>query len=146
MSVYGANEVIAKFGKVSEQVDAAVIATTKKATLQMQRFIKSDELSGQVLNRRTGRLSRSIQASFIQDKQSITGRVGTNLVYARIHEFGGDIYPKRAKALRFEIDGRWIFSKHVHMPERPYLRPALKAESEKFLMQLKGSINTAVNV
>ena len=46
-------------------------------------------------------------------------------LYAAIHEFGGTIYPKRAKALSWiGEDGKRIFAKSVRIPTRAYLRPA----------------------
>jgi phage gpG-like protein len=51
--------------------------------------------------------------------------VGPTVVYGRIHEFGGIIKPVLAKWLTFQTyDGLWHRVKAVHMPARPYLRPA----------------------
>lgn len=51
---------------------------------------------------------------------------GPHTVYAAIHEFGGLIRPIKAKALVFVgKDGKLVFTKVVHMPARPYVRPAL---------------------
>jgi phage gpG-like protein len=53
--------------------------------------------------------------------------IGSNLTYARIHEFGGVIVPKRAKRLVFRLlDGSWRSALRVVIPERPFLRPALQ--------------------
>lgn len=58
----------------------------------------------------------------------VTYRVGTDLEYAAIHEFGGTIEPKSRTFLRFEIGGQEIFTKGpVTIPAQPYLRPALDA-------------------
>ena len=46
---------------------------------------------------------------------------GTNKKYGRIHQLGGVIRPKKAKALRFQIGGEWVMVKKVTMPKRPYL-------------------------
>jgi len=53
-------------------------------------------------------------------------RIGTNLRYARIHQLGGVITPKTKKFLCFPVGGgRFIKTKKVTMPARPYivLRP-----------------------
>lgn len=48
-------------------------------------------------------------------------KVGSALVYARIHQQGGKIEPKSAKALAFKIGGQFRMVKSVTMPARPYL-------------------------
>jgi len=47
--------------------------------------------------------------------------IGTNLVYAGIHQFGGRIQAKSAAALKFRIGDRWISKKAVDIPARPFL-------------------------
>jgi HK97 gp10 family phage protein len=63
------------------------------------------------------------------------------VVYAAIHEFGGMIVAKTAKALRFQIDGKWIFTKKVMMPARPYLRPAV----DEHLDEIRNAIADTIN-
>jgi phage gpG-like protein len=46
---------------------------------------------------------------------------GTNTDYAAIHQFGGVIRAKNAKALRFQIGGNWVMKKSVTIPARPFL-------------------------
>lgn len=48
--------------------------------------------------------------------------------YALIHELGGTIVPKDAKALVFQIGGETVVTKKVTIPARPNLRPAADAE------------------
>lgn len=62
----------------------------------------------------TGRLSKSILAKTGNDEVF----VGSNLVYARIHQLGGEIKPKKGKALKF---GKNVIVSKVKMPARPYL-------------------------
>jgi phage gpG-like protein len=52
----------------------------------------------------------------------------TDTIYARIHEFGGVITPKRAKMLSWiDPDTGWvIFARRVVIPARPYFRPAMQ--------------------
>jgi len=53
------------------------------------------------------------------------------VIYAAIHEFGGEILPKRAKFLHWvDKNGKDVFAKRVKMPMRPYLRPAFDENKE----------------
>lgn len=53
-------------------------------------------------------------------------RIGPQVVYGAIHEFGGVITPKSAPALVFQTaDGEWHVVQSVTIPARPYLRPAV---------------------
>lgn len=67
----------------------------------------------------TARLASSIQARFAGN----TLTVGTNLIYARIHDEGGTIKPKKGKYLKFSLGkGKgWRVVSKVTIPERPYL-------------------------
>ncbi|WP_294622898.1 phage virion morphogenesis protein [uncultured Bilophila sp.] len=61
----------------------------------------------------TGRLRQSIEYTTTPDSVM----VGTNVIYGRIHQLGGEIRPKRKKALK--VKGKLVSK--VTMPARPYL-------------------------
>lgn len=66
----------------------------------------------------TARLRNSIDYATAGDKVL----VGSNLKYARIHQKGGIIRPKKAKRLLFKgCDGSMVSAKEVTIPARPYL-------------------------
>lgn len=90
----------------------------------------------------TGTLRRSVQVDRSKNKgKHPKVRIGTNLVYARIHEFGGTITPKRAKALAFQLpDGTWRTAKKVVLPARPYMRPTFK----RLIGAMKNAVLTGV--
>lgn len=48
-------------------------------------------------------------------------RVGTNVIYAAIHQFGGTIKPKTASHLWFRIGDRLVKADSVTLPARPFL-------------------------
>jgi phage virion morphogenesis protein len=48
-------------------------------------------------------------------------RIGSNKVYAAIHQFGGTIKPVRARRLVFHLGKRVVFARQVQIPARPYL-------------------------
>jgi phage gpG-like protein len=118
---------------------------------QAQRNVTS---GGTGLHVRTGRLRSSIGAELLPGS-AVT--IGTNVVYARIHEFGGrtrpmTIEPVRRTALRFTVGGRTVFAKRVshpgsHIPARPYLRPAVDQRRAQVLDILRrvyaGPLNIA---
>lgn len=66
----------------------------------------------------SGRLRRSIDYAATSDKVM----VGSNLAYARIHQKGGEITPKKAKKLvSKDSDGKTVAVDAVTIPARPYL-------------------------
>lgn len=79
---------------------------------------------------RTGRLRSSIIVKGPMGGGSHwSGEVGPTVIYGRIQELGGTIFPKRAKFLHW-VDGSGDhFARHVTLPARPYLKPA--AETTK---------------
>lgn len=123
--------------------------------ISLQAKIVGEKLSGQVLNRRTGKLSNSIRAlpSDIESNfqgESIVGHVeggGGPAFYGRVQEFGGDhaydIVPINAKALHFFIGGKEMFLKKVHHPplkERSFMRSSLEEYRETIFDSLRQSV------
>lgn len=125
-----------------------------RALLLVERAIK-ENLTGRVLKVQTGRLRSSIHHSVKVTARSARGVIGTNVVYARIHEYGGVITPKRvryltipfpgvkgfareyqntfvAKSIIFQrVSGKkirplFLLRSSVVIPERPYVRPAVE--------------------
>lgn len=73
--------------------------------------------SGQTLTD-TARLRNSITSRV----SSTAAEVGTNVIYAAIHQFGGTIKAVTAKALHFVLPGgRHVTAKQVNIPARPFL-------------------------
>jgi phage gpG-like protein len=99
--------------------------------LLLQRFSSklvgmSQERAGDVLNVISGRLRGSIFGK-VRGNDLLEFGAGSNVVYARIHEFGGTIKPKNGQFLKFPgRDGRDIFVKQVEIPARPYVRPSIE--------------------
>lgn len=67
-------------------------------------------------------------------------RVGTNAFYGRIHQLGGTIRPRKAKALTFRLpNGQMVSVGKVTIPARPYLgvdgedRAGIEEQTRKFI-------------
>lgn len=66
----------------------------------------------------SGRLKDSL--TYRAAPQSV--EVGTNVIYAAIHQFGGVIRAKSAKALAFTLaNGAFVLARQVTMPRRAFL-------------------------
>ena len=122
----------------------SVVATAiDQQDVETVSYIVSEELHGQVLNQRSGKLAGSIRAiPASQQGSSIIGVVegggGPTGIhsshgdssYADLFEHGKpvDIVPINAKALRFEtIEGEVVYAKKVHLElPRPFMAPAIE--------------------
>ncbi len=124
------------------RVHDELLRAVRTQAFALEGFIKANELSGQVLHVRSGNLRASIHNEIVDDSATVEGRVYSDgtVKYARIHEYGGDIYPTAAKALRFVIDGKVILAKHVHMPERSFMRRGLSENKDQIVAALTAAV------
>ena len=111
-----------------ERMRAALVAGMTDATIKMVQIVKEEKLSGQVLNRRSGRLSRSIKQR-VEEMQDggVRGIIGLNEVkYGIAHEFGfcGAVNVRTHE--RRMRSGRMVnvraHDRMVNMRERSFLR------------------------
>lgn len=143
-------KVSAKVNSKELQAQLKKIATMgtpsqREQVLQIALFIIVDKA---VTNLRTlglwvtGTLAGAITSETRIEGDTVEGRVGTNLVYARIHELGGIIKAKNAKYLWYKLkDGSFRKSKQVTIPARPYLRPAFIESLPKVIDSMLTNLN-----
>ena len=106
-------------------------------------------LSGQVLQQKSGRLAASIAVSIEHSGLAASATVSSDAPYAAIHEYGGtipahEILPKSARALAFPWRGQQRFFKRVSlpavtMPERSFMRSALEATGPEIRAALEAA-------
>lgn len=108
--------------------------------------ISGGHLGMMMLQRRSGRLRASITSRVKIEGDRVTGVLGSNVIYARIHELGGIIRARNAKALVFKIPGvGWRQAQSVTIPARPYLRPAITRNLDAVGQIISGRIEEAFN-
>ena len=112
-------------------VNEARIAT-QDTMLDIQTTAKS---SGYVPYQ-TGNLKRSITSRVELGKTQITGKIGSNLVYAGIQEYGGTIKPRNGKYLKFKGNNGWVSVKQVTIKGKFYMTRAIKDNMAKFKKRL----------
>lgn len=127
-----------------KDLDRAVLRGGLFVAAQAKRNVTGGGSSREKLNVRSGRLRQSISAT-PAGKGAVA--VGTNVVYAPIHEFGGktpphEIVPIRAAALAFNIGGKTVFARKVShpgslIPARPFLGPALDKERPRVVAEIR---------
>jgi phage gpG-like protein len=114
--VAAGNRAPAVLKEVVKQISLQVIE-------QAKRNVKS---TLNTTGRATGNLGRGI--TMLPTTPSLEKEVGPQTVYGAIHEFGGTIRPKTARALFFmdyrTAPGHLVMVQSVTMPKRPYLAPA----------------------
>lgn len=77
--------------------------------------------------------SGNLLGSITQAYDNHQAIVGTNSLYARIHNYGGVITPKKGQYLKFKIGDRWVQVKKVEIPQREFMK--LTPEDEQDLIQ-----------
>lgn len=71
------------------------------------------------LGERTQNYLRSVREEPAEVQgETITGAIGVGVIYGRIHELGGVIFPRRSPYLVFTIGEKTIRAKWVKMPAR----------------------------
>ena len=115
----GTRELARKIRKVADKADDELLQSYKQAALLVVREAKQQtDIQFYGAGRpwkKTGTLKRSIKEDVRREGTGVRAVVGSGLIYARIHEYGG-------KAGRGHA---------VTIPMRQYLRPALEAKQRE---------------
>ncbi len=154
--VIGDKETIARIKSAPPKLVDRLRKAVSMLTIKLQRKVKQDKLSGQVLHVRTGTLRRSINQKVDSKGGRIIGTVGTNVHYAAVHEFGFKgtelvkAHVRRVKSRdsfrgkRKVAMGVAFVSAHTRkmdMPERSFLRSSLRDMQEDIRSTLQAAVN-----
>lgn len=148
VTLTGDRELIARLEKMPAAVQAALALKVTALALKLEAWVKTKKLNGQVLNRITGRLARSIANKVTTSSDAVIAKIFSSgdVKYAGIHEFGGKtmphvIVPKKAQALHF---GGKFYAKVNHpgsnMPVRSFLRSSLREMSTEISLGMKEAV------
>lgn len=153
--IFGDAAVIASLRATVGKIDTNIKESVGRLTFRLLRKVKQQKLSGQVLNVRTGRLRRSVNNAVLLQASEVIGVVSTNVKYARAHEYGfkGQQQVKAHLRMMKEAFGRSVKSprqievsphvRNVNLPERSFLRSALKELGPEILADLQKSVSQA---
>lgn len=172
LTLVGADEVRQRLINAPQAATRSMRDAMQKSLNIVYRRIQ-DNLTGRVLNVKTGHLRQTIDT--VVEDGGLRGRIGSNVEYASIHEFGGVTPPhrieaRRGKALAFQSRGfvgpirltakgkirktgqtpgsvtvvRSVMHPGSVMPARPYMRPALRESQEEIKELLRTGIAAAL--
>lgn len=140
------------FQAVKDAVSGDVLKKAAMAGGQVIEAYAKSNVNSTFSNKATGGagLGGSIQTVLISvDEKHAEVAVGPTMIYGRIHELGGVIRPVAAKALHFVVDGVHVVTQLVHIPARPYLRPAVDEHQDEIQQaigfQLKSKIEEVLS-
>jgi HK97 gp10 family phage protein len=157
VTLIGDRELVAKLTAMPSKVHDALRRKVTELALLLEAKVKSDKLSGQVLNVQTGALRRSIFETVEDSPTQVVGKVASSgdVKYAAIHEFGGkidipEIVPVKAKALHFMGAGGDVFAKRtrahtVDMPERSFMRSSLADMQAQITQGLRDAVRQGLS-
>ncbi len=83
----------------------------------------------------TGELRESVRATPATGGTVAHATVSPHTRYAAIQEFGGHIYPHGHKYLHWQGARGPVFVRHVYLPPRPYMYPAMKIGKDSGLFK-----------
>lgn len=138
------------------KVQTAIVQSIGRSALRLQSEVMDNRLSGQVLNIRTGNLRRSIHQQVTSSGGLVVGEVNTNVRYGAAHEYGfaGTVNVKASMRQIRQAFGRPLKSpryvqirahaRNVKLPERSFLRSALRDMKPEIEADLQKSIEGAL--
>jgi len=152
----GGEDVVAKFNSISPALSDGLQKSVGRLTLKLLREVKSNKLSGQTLNVKTGRLRRSINSRVEASGQSVAGYVGTNVSYGAYHEYGfkGQQTVKSHLRMMTQAFGRAVknphkitvsaHSRNVNYPAHSFLRSALEDMASEIQITMEEDMKQTV--
>lgn len=159
LRVLGTDRLSAALNAGAARTKADLMDAVRTATRRVDRNAKINVRDNFKKNSH-GTLRSSIRMQF--DPARLTGRVGTDIVYAAIHEFGGVTRPHvirvrnairadgKPGVLRFKVGGRWVYRKQVNhpgsrIPARPWLQPAYESAQDDIRRDFETAMRRTVD-
>jgi phage gpG-like protein len=142
LSLEGQAELAERLGAMPDRLRAALAEKIDALAQTLFAQVVGVNLSGGVLNTRSGALRDSIRMQASQQDGAIGVEIFSDgdVPYAAIQEYGGktaahEILPDKARVLAFVMNGRRVFARRIQhpgsqIPERSYLRSALEDQGD----------------
>lgn len=131
----------ARLMSIPDRLRAQLKQAMQKIVIDLQRQVVKNKLSGQVLNVVTNRLRSSITGRVEDTGTGISGIVGTNVPYGRVHEYGGSFtIPAHTRTSRLGNSYN-VRSYTAHFPERSFMRTSLADLAGQIRADLEAAVS-----
>lgn len=152
VTIIGDEAVIQHLNEVPARVLGLVRQAVESEAINLVRHVKEKKLTGQILKNRTGTLRRRVNYALTIADKGLTATVGTNLVYAGIHEYGGTVTVRAHTRRMTKAWGRALkhprqVSVRAHTatyPERSYLRSSLRENEARIKANIAAAVGQGV--
>lgn len=136
---------------ISQMIDRARESIRREmlgVTTDLAGYVKREKLSGQVLNRISGDLSRSVSPNTVVNGDIILGTVGTNLFYGKVHEYGfsGNVaISAHTRKSKYGMQNVRAHTRNMRFPERSFLRTSLQEQLPDIRQRLSNALVRGLN-
>jgi hypothetical protein len=156
--VTGVEQVVQKLNSAPKNVKSRLETVITRLSINLQGYVVSQKLSGQVLKRQTGHLAGSIDWKVEVTEGGVIGTVGSRvkernpLKYAAVHEYGfqGPVSVKEhlrkvttsfGKQLKqAEYQTVQAHTRQMNVPERSFLRSSLRENAENIRQAISKAV------
>lgn len=158
INILGRDEVLARLGETPARIRVAAKSSLDIWATELAGYIKAEKLSGQVLHRRSGVLSRSVHPNKATESGttiSAGAAAGLDVPYARPHEYGiqrnvvvSAYHRMQTMAWGKPISPREVLvnqhSSYINLPERSYMRSSLNEKAPDGIAELRAAVKEAI--
>lgn len=158
INILGRDEVLARLGETPAKIRIAAKSSLDMWATELAGYIKAEKLSGQVLHRRSGALSRSVHPNKATESGttiSAGAAAGLDVPYARAHEYGiqrnvvvSAYHRMQTMAWGKPISPREVLvnqhSSYINLPERSYMRSSLNEKAPDGIAELRAAVKEAI--
>ncbi len=124
-----------RMNKIATNVQSELEKTILKESIMFKDYVKSEKLSGQVLNHKTGALSESIVAGGIETNGSeVSANISTDNPYAPVHEYGLTINKKSKKGKSFTAT----------YPQRSFMHSSFEDKKSEIRNEIREAVKKGI--
>ncbi|SEJ55983.1 hypothetical protein [Frateuria terrea] len=160
VQITGDTALVTKLEETTGKIKAAAKTSLDMWATELAGYIKMSKLSGDPLHRRSGKLSSSVYPDKRETADTISGgaRAGLDVPYPKAHEYGmqRNVVVSAFHRMQTMAWGKPManprevlvnqHSSYVNLPERSYMRSALREQAPEGIAELRAAVKEAIGL